>query len=125
MPSHVHLIIGTRNKSMQDILRDFKSYTSRKLKEEIEQHPTESRGEWILWMMKRAGTRNGNNKSWQLWQQHNHPIELRSNKIMDQRLEYLHLNPVVSGLLLFCWSTRNDCGLTVPIFLSPSLWIFL
>tara|TARA_B100001113_G_scaffold289632_1_gene245588 strand:+ start:146 stop:463 length:318 start_codon:yes stop_codon:yes gene_type:complete len=27
MPSHVHVIIGTRGKPMQDILRDLKSYT--------------------------------------------------------------------------------------------------
>ncbi|MEQ8240646.1 MAG: transposase, partial [Cyclobacteriaceae bacterium] len=33
--SHVHLIIGTSNKPMQDILRDFKSYASQELKEEI------------------------------------------------------------------------------------------
>jgi REP element-mobilizing transposase RayT len=43
MSSHIHLIIGTSDKPMQDILRDFKSYTSRKLKEEINQHPQESR----------------------------------------------------------------------------------
>ena len=99
MPSHVHLIIGTKGKPMQDILRDFKSYTSRRLKDEIQQHPAESRREWISWMMKQAGSRNGNNASWQLWQQHNQPIELCDNNMMDQRLEYLHMNPVVSGFV--------------------------
>ena len=62
MPSHVHMIIGTNEKPMQDILRDFKSFTSRKLKEEIAEHPTESRKEWITWMMKQAGDNNVNNK---------------------------------------------------------------
>ena len=99
MPSHIHLIIGTTDKPMQDILRDFKSYTSTKLREEIAQHPTESRREWILWMMKRAGVKNGNNNSWQLWQQHNHPIELSNNEMMEQRLEYLHMNPVIAGFV--------------------------
>ncbi|UII26427.1 transposase [Fulvivirga maritima] len=83
MTSHVHLIIGTSDQPMEDILRDFKSYTSRKLRSEIEKHPTESRKEWILWMMKRAGEKNGNNNLWQLWQQHNQPIELSNNKMMD------------------------------------------
>jgi putative transposase len=99
MTSHLHLIIGTKDKPMQDILRDFKSFTSRKLKEEISNHPGESRKEWMTWMMQRAGHKNGNNKGWQLWQQHNKPIELSSNNIMDQKLDYVHMNPVVAGFV--------------------------
>ena len=97
MPSHVHLVIGTKDQPMQNILRDMKSFTSRKIKEEIKNHPKESRREWLLWMFEQAGKANRNNKEWQLWQQHNHPIELSSNKIIDQKLEYLHYNPVVAG----------------------------
>ena len=35
--------------------------------------------------------------NFQFWQQHNQPIELNTNKLMDQTLEYIHENPVVSG----------------------------
>ena len=35
MTNHVHLIIGTEGNKMEDILRDFKSFTSRELKETI------------------------------------------------------------------------------------------
>jgi len=97
MSNHVHLIIGTNDKPMQDILRDFKSYTSRILKEEINNHNGESRKEWLVKMFTNAGSKNGNNRDWQLWQQHNHPIELSTNYIMDQKLQYLHMNPVVAG----------------------------
>tara|TARA_R110001592_G_scaffold72804_5_gene222486 strand:+ start:82 stop:387 length:306 start_codon:yes stop_codon:yes gene_type:complete len=45
MSSHVHMIIGTEDREMQNILRDLKSYTSRKLKEEIKNHTQESRKE--------------------------------------------------------------------------------
>ena len=99
MPSHIHLIIGTNTDPMQNILRDLKSHTSRKLKEELRANPVESRKEWIIWMMERAGKKNGNNKGWQLWQQHNQPIELSDNMMLDQRLNYLHMNPVVSGFV--------------------------
>ena len=99
MPSHVHLIMGTKKRPMQDILRDLKSYTSRVIKEEIKTYPKESRREWLLWMFERAGKNNGNNINWQFWQQHNHPIELSSNSIIDQKLEYLHYNPVVAGFV--------------------------
>ena len=104
MPSHVHLIIGSEKDPMQNILRDFKSYTSRKLKELIENNPKESRREWLLWMFKRAGIKNSNNNEWQLWQQDNHPIELFENSMVDQKLEYLHNNPVESGFV----SDAND-----------------
>ena len=84
---------------MQDILRDLKSFTSRNLNEAIKTHPQESRKEWMIWMMERAGKRNGNNNDWQLWQQHNQPIELNTNEMMDQRLDYLHHNPVEAGFV--------------------------
>jgi len=99
MPSHVHLIMGTQKDPMQNILRDFKSFTSRKLKEEICSYPKESRKKWMLWMMKSAGLNNGNNNDWQFWQQHNHPIELFSSKIIYQKLIYLHFNPVKAGFV--------------------------
>src|SRR6187402_2254394 len=74
MPSHVHMIIGSNDKSMESIVRDMKSFTSTSLKKMIHKHPTESRREWLLWMFERAGKKNGNNKDWQFWQQHNQPI---------------------------------------------------
>ncbi len=35
----------------------------------------------------------------QLWQQHNHPIELSTNEMIEQRLPYTHYNPVQSGFV--------------------------
>lgn len=99
MTSHVHMIIGTKKEKMQDIVRDLKKFTSKKIVEAIRENPVESRKEWMLWMFKRAGERNGNNKSFQFWQQHNKPIELSDNKIADQKLDYLHGNPVEEGFV--------------------------
>lgn len=50
----------------------------------------------MLSMMKKAGESKRNNNGFQLWQQRNKPIELYSNTIYDQKLEYLHNNPVVA-----------------------------
>ena len=99
MTSHVHLIIGSRGNPMKDILRDFKSFTSTKLREVISKNPIESRREWMLWMFERAGKYNSNNRDWQLWQQNNNPIELFDNAIMQQKLDYLHNNPVQAGFV--------------------------
>ena len=44
-------------------------------------------------------TKNENNKNWQLWQQDNQPIELWDNYMIDNKLTYLHQNPVVAGVV--------------------------
>jgi hypothetical protein len=84
---------------MEDIMRDFKSHTSRTLKKAIKENPIESRKEWILWLMERAGKKNSNNTNFQLWRQDNHPIELWDNYMLDQKLNYLHQNPVDAGFV--------------------------
>lgn len=99
MPSHVHLIIGAHQHPLPEIIRDLKAYTSRRLRELINDHPQESRKEWIVWMMERAGRRNGNNYDWQLWQQGSNPVELGSRPIFRQKMDYIHYNPVAAGFV--------------------------
>ena len=64
MPSHIHMIIGTRKNPMQNILRDFKSYTSRSIRKQITDHVGESRKKWLLRLMHHTGSTNSNNKDW-------------------------------------------------------------
>ena len=73
MPSHVHLIIGSNQSKLEDIVRDMKIHTSAQLKKCIAGYKGESRREWMLWLMERAGKKNCNNNNWQFWQQHIHP----------------------------------------------------
>jgi hypothetical protein len=49
---------------------------------------------------------NSKNKDYQFWQQENHPIELISNKFIDQKLDYIHKNPVKAGLVDEPWEYR-------------------
>jgi len=100
MSNHVHLIIGTSQMPMQDIIRDLKKFTSVKIIEAIKENQQESRKEWLLWMFERAGKKNSNNTNYQFWQQDNHPIELSNNEMMTQKLNYIHHNPVEAGIVL-------------------------
>jgi REP element-mobilizing transposase RayT len=76
MTSHIHLILSAKEGfSLSDIIRDMKSYTSMALKTSIREHSKESRKEWLMWFFERAGKKNKRNQGFQLWQQHNHPIE--------------------------------------------------
>jgi REP element-mobilizing transposase RayT len=116
MTSHIHMIIGTHGDKLENIMRDMKKHTSVALRKAIEQHPGESRKEWMLWMMTRAGKENSQNTNFQLWQQDNHPIELFNNKVTHQKLDYIHYNPVVAGIVekpedYLYSSARDYCGL--------------
>ncbi len=99
MPSHIHMIIGSHQRELAKIVGEMKSYTSRKLRKEILQHPQESRREWILWLMEKAGMENSNNGEWQLWQQNNNPIEITDLEMFHRVMDYIHKNPVKAGLV--------------------------
>jgi putative transposase len=101
MTSHIHMIIG-RNKEtgLDGIIRDIKKYTSVKIIECIKNNTHESRKELFLWLFEKEGINNCNNTRYQFWQQHNQPIELSTNEMIDQRLAYIHNNPVEAGIVL-------------------------
>jgi putative transposase len=102
MTSHIHMILGTKGTTnLEAIIRDMKSFTSRNFRKALEDtnQVQESRREWILRKMYSAGNFNNNNNDFQFWMQDNHPIELSTNEILDQKFEYLHLNPVAAGFV--------------------------
>ena len=99
MPNHVHLIAGVEEgKSLSVIMRDFKKFTSVAVIKAIEENLQESRRDWLLWIFRKHGERNLNNTTYQFWQQESHPIELNSNYLISQKLEYVHQNPGRAGI---------------------------
>ena len=99
MPSHVHLIFRSSLGDPSGLIRDFKGFTSRKMLKTIEENPQESRREWLLWMFEKAGKKNSNVTFRQFWQQNNHPIEIWSLKVFEQKLNYIHHNSVEKGFV--------------------------
>lgn len=97
MPSHIHFIFRSKNENPSELLRAFKSYTSKTIVEAISLNCQESRKEWLLWMFKNAARKKGNVSKYQFWQHHNKPIELWSTPVIKQKLEYIHNNPVKAG----------------------------
>lgn len=63
-------------------------------------------------MFKRAGLKNANNKLYQFWQQDNHPIELTSVQMMQQKLDYIHENPVRAGIVYEPQNYKYSSALT-------------
>ncbi len=100
MSNHIHMIIGSQSVELSNIIRDLKKYTSVKLLEAIKENTSESRKDWMITLFESAGRSNSNNYRHQFWIQNNHPIELSTNEMMEQRLDYIHDNPVRAGIVL-------------------------
>lgn len=89
MTNHVHLIISSNTNKIEDIVRDLKKYTSKKIIAAIQENRTESRKEWMLNLFSFAGKNNNNNTDFQFWKQDYHPIELNSAEKLKERIDYL------------------------------------
>ena len=99
MTSHVHLIFRAKNSNPSEVMKTLKVYSSKELQKMINDNPQESRKKYLKWMFERAGKQNSNVKKGQFWQQHNKPIELWSPEVIDQKVNYIHNNPVESGFV--------------------------
>lgn len=111
MTNHVHLIISSNSNKLQDIVRDLKKYTSKQIIKAIQENNIESRKEWMLNIFSFAGKSNNNNKEYQFWKQDYHPIELNTPEKIKQRLDYLHENPVRSGLVWEPWHYKYSSAI--------------
>ena len=111
MTNHVHLIISSNTNKIEDIVRDLKKYTSKQIISSIQENPTESRKEWMMNLFSYAGENNNNNKDYQFWKQGYHPIELNTAEKLKERLDYLHENPVRSGLVWEPWHYKYSSAI--------------
>lgn len=101
MTNHAHFIVRASDGfALENIFRDMKKITSRRIFKAIIDNPQESRKDWMKYLFERFGQYNNNNKLIQFWQQDNHPIELWDQSIIKQKMDYIHNNPVKSGFVL-------------------------
>jgi putative transposase len=99
MTNHLHMVARIEDSTMNDFLRDFKTYTSKELIKLIKQNPQESRKDWMLTAFEMAGKTNPLNKNHQFWQNGNYPVLLYSNSVTEQKIDYIHENPVNAGFV--------------------------
>jgi len=94
------------------LLGDFKRFTSKAIIKAITENPKESRKEWLLEQFMKAGAKSSNVKQYQFWRHDNKPIELWNNKVIDEKINYVHNNPVEEGLVYcpqdYIYSSARD-----------------
>ena len=99
MSNHIHLLVKSNTDNLSNTLRDFKSYTSKVILQEI-QNKNESRKDWMLKLFKDAAFKHQRNAEYQFWTHENHSEHIYSNNFMEQKLEYIHNNPVRNGIVV-------------------------
>jgi REP-associated tyrosine transposase len=94
LDNHFHAIVS--GPELGDTVRDLKRFTSRGL---LDQVRAEGR-EWLVNQLAyfRAAHRKSATEH-QVWQEGVHPQAIVSDEMMEQKLEYLHNNPVKRGLV--------------------------
>ncbi len=101
MSNHFHLIAMAKEGSkLSAIMRDLKKHVAKEVVRMIQEEP-EGRREWLLKEMKKAGSENSKKQIFQLWRNDNHPIHLFKPETIQQKLNYIHNNPVEEGLVSY------------------------
>lgn len=97
MSNHIHLMVQSEAADLSGFIRDFKNYTSRKFLEIINTEE-ESRSKWMKIVFQFHGKYKPKQTN-QFWTHNNHAELIYSQKFIEQKLEYIHNNPVKAGIV--------------------------
>lgn len=101
MLNHIHLIVQSDN--VINFVRDFKRWTSKKIKEDLTEYEPE--------ILKLFLDSDGN---YNFWQDTNKPEIVESEKFFMQKLNYIYNNPVKKDYVEkpenWKWSSANENG---------------
>ena len=75
MTIHIHTIWIAKGNNLRDVIRDFKTYTSKAFIKVINE-TAESRSEWLLHMFKFYGRGAATNKNYKIGTNDNHLVEI-------------------------------------------------
>lgn len=99
MPDHVHMIIRSQSEvSPGRLLGRVKSFSAKSIFAYLEDSSSAWASRWVE-DFKIAGIKNQRNRTFQIWEQYNSPKEITSNHMLDQKVHYIHMNPVSAGLV--------------------------
>ncbi len=94
MDNHIHLIASHQD-DLSKIIQNYKSYTAKKLLHRLQ---SDNR-DWILKLMSEFKPDYKQESTYQFWEEGNHPKQIQNMKMFNQKVEYMHYNPVRRGLV--------------------------
>ncbi len=90
MENHLHLIWQMMpGNNLEAVQRDFLKYTAQQIKKDLNKNHPE-----VLAYFKV----NAKDREYQFWERNALSVELRTHSVFLQKLEYIHLNPVLAGI---------------------------
>ena len=93
LDNNLHLVVAGDN--LADIMRDFKSYTAKRLIAQLEQ----DQKTWVLNQLQYYKQPAKTRSDYQVWQEGFHPQQIISDEMLQQKIDYLHHNPVRIGVV--------------------------
>ena len=115
MDTHFHLIwqiIGENRRG--DVQRDFLKFTAQHILKELRNTKSAILDDLVV---------NSKDRKRQVWERDSLGIPLWSNKVFAQKLDYIHMNPVVAGICALPEDyTYSSAGF---YFLNDNRWDFL
>lgn len=93
MDNHFHLITSGRN--LSNIMSSIKRHTA---KEIIKQLKIDQK-EWLLNQLNYYKKKYKKESEYQVWQEGFHPQFISSNEMLNQKITYIHYNPVKRGFV--------------------------
>ncbi|MFH1375066.1 MAG: transposase [Patescibacteria group bacterium] len=110
MLNHMHLVVSSPN--MISFVRDFKKFTSKAIQKNIVAFERN--------LLKLFENKDG---SCEIWQRGNMPKLVESDELLNQKIEYIHFNPVDKQYVQhpedWVWSSANPHG-RIPIDPLPA-----
>ena len=115
MSNHIHLLAQSETGDLSGFIRDFKHFTSLRMIDIIE-NGVESRRDWLKMVFNYHGKLKPKQK-YQVWTHENHAELIYSPQFIVQKINYIHDNPVRSGIVgnaedYLYSSARNYAGLS-------------
>jgi REP element-mobilizing transposase RayT len=126
MSNHMHLMAQNENSNLEGIVRDFKNHTAKSFLIALNANE-ESRKDWMKMVFEYHAKYQ--RQSNQIWTHENHSEYIYSQKFIEQKLDYIHNNPVRAGIVLnpedyLYSSARNYADLDglIEVVLLTKLW---
>jgi len=90
MDNHMHILWHIRSPYSQELVqRDFLRYSSKKIIDDLKKFNPMLLGEFKV---------NAKDRAYQIWERNSLTIDIWSEQVLLQKLEYIHNNPVKAGL---------------------------
>ncbi len=115
MDNHIHLI-ASHPDNLSQLVQNLKSFTAKELIERLH----EDERDWILKLMSEYKPDYKQESTFQFWEEGNHPKQIQNIVIFNQKVDYIHYNPVRRGLVAneedWVYSSARDFLGLDPVF---------